>query len=985
MQAIGALRSARMLSLWRQRPFYLHIQVLFTALILVVGGVLIWSSYVQGRNIVLSAAEDVFERIERESAAEILRLRAPVEAVVEWISRAPITDAATLDARLQSLPALVSVLDRQAKLESIYVGYYNGDFFLVRALRTEADRKRFDAPRHAAFRVQSIERGDGNRMQFILFDAALNEIARTPAPADYSFDPRARPWYRDSMKSTAVIQTEPYVFFTTGDVGQTIAQRAEHGRAVVGADLTLKQLSATLAQARPTPSSELAIFDADKNVVAYSQPERIAANAAGNTALTKVEALSPVLAAAASDVRRYAARRTIDVEGRPWVVRALPTSAQGTQKDAWLAIAVPTDELLVAARAVLQRHVWLTLVLIALTVPFTWWVSRRIADNLNALTGEAAAIRRFDFTTPAPLRTRIDEIQALGQAMSQMRQTIRRFLDIAKALSAERNLDRLVERVLAEAQAAAGAQGGIVYLLDDDGRTLEPVAQAWRTPASVPRAQPPQLSLGDIANPIAHAAAQTVPHSQIVATQRPKGLEFLTTHFGAVPLMMVTVPLVNRSNTVIGIVCVFAAGTIEPPSPERMALVEAFAGAGALAIDNQRLLAAQKALLDALIHLVAGAIDAKSPYTGGHCERVPELTNMLTRAACDAKTGPFSEFTLDEDGWEALKIAGGLHDCGKVTTPEYVVDKATKLETIYDRIHEVRMRFEVLKRDAEIAHLKAIAAGGDAAALGAALERELDALDEDFAFVASSNTGGEYLAPESAQRLKEIAKRTWRRTLDDRLGISWEEAQRKARTAAPALPVTENLLADKPEHVFERGPRDLMPKDNPWGFRLETPASLYNRGEVYNLTVSRGTLTDEERYKINDHIVQTIVMLSRLPFPRHLKSVPELAGGHHEKMDGTGYPKRLHKNDMSVPARIMAIADIFEALTASDRPYKKGKKLSEAIRIMSLMKKDRHIDPELFELFLTSGVYLEYAKRFLKPEFIDEVDLGQYLGQPAAA
>src|SRR6185295_14839102 len=183
------------------------------------------------------------------------------------------------------------------------------------------------------------------------------------------------------------------------------------------------------------------------------------------------------------------------------------------------------------------------------------------------------------------------------------------------------------------------------------------------------------------------------------------------------------------------------------------------------------------------------------------------------------------------------------------------------------------------------------------------------------------------------------------------------------------------LLADKPEHVFERGSRDLMPKDNPWGFKLETPASLYNRGEVYNLAVSRGTLTDEERYKINDHIAQTIVMLSQLPFPRHLRSVPELAGGHHEKMDGTGYPKRLHRNDMSVPARIMAIADIFEALTASDRPYKKGKMLSEAIKIMSFMKKDRHIDPDLFELFLESGVYRQYAEQFLKPEFIDDIDL----------
>ena len=231
------------------------------------------------------------------------------------------------------------------------------------------------------------------------------------------------------------------------------------------------------------------------------------------------------------------------------------------------------------------------------------------------------------------------------------------------------------------------------------------------------------------------------------------------------------------------------------------------------------------------------------------------------------------------------------------------------------------------------------------------------------------------MAPEKIDRLKAIAARTWQRTLDDRLGLSHEQTRRTGRVPAAPLPVTEHLLADKPEHVIERGPQDLMPQDNPWGFKLKTPVHLYNHGELYNVCIGRGTLTEEERYKITDHIAQTIIMLGRLPFPRHLKTVPELAGGHHEKMDGMGYPKRLSRSEMSVQARIMAIADIFEALTATDRPYKKGKILSEAIRIMSSMKTDQHIDPDLFDLFLESGVYLDYAKRYMEPEYIDEVDL----------
>jgi hypothetical protein len=398
-----------------------------------------------------------------------------------------------------------------------------------------------------------------------------------------------------------------------------------------------------------------------------------------------------------------------------------------------------------------------------------------------------------------------------------------------------------------------------------------------------------------------------------------------------------------------------------------------------VALNTQRLIEEQKILLESFIQLIAGAIDAKSPYTGGHCQRVPELTKMLARAACAEQQGPFASFSLNDNQWEELHIAAWLHDCGKVTTPEYVVDKATKLETLYDRIHEVRMRFEVLKRDAEIACLKAIAAGGDGDALHNALRQQLHQLDDDFAFVARCNEGGEFMATEHVERMRGIASLSWQRTLSDRLGISYEERQRKERNPEAALPVSEALLADKPEHLFLRGPRDQLAENNPWAFKVRVPEYLYNRGELYNLCVARGTLSEEERYKINEHIIQTIIMLEKLPFPRHLRRVPEIAGGHHEKMDGNGYPRRLTGEQMSLPARMMAIADIFEALTAVDRPYKKGKTLSDAIRIMGLMQQEQHIDGELFALFLRSGVYLEYAARYMPAALIDEVDIRPYL------
>jgi hypothetical protein len=387
----------------------------------------------------------------------------------------------------------------------------------------------------------------------------------------------------------------------------------------------------------------------------------------------------------------------------------------------------------------------------------------------------------------------------------------------------------------------------------------------------------------------------------------------------------------------------------------------------------------QEALLNAFIKLIAGAIDAKSPYTGGHCQRVPEITRMLAEAACTSNEPPFDNFQLNDKEWEALDIASWLHDCGKVTTPEYVVDKATKLETIYDRIHEVRMRFEVLKRDATIDFWKQISEGGNRSELESQLNATLKQIDDDYAFIAECNEGGEFMADDKIERLQQIAERTWERTLDDRIGISWEESQRKQRSEEQPLPVTEKLLADKPEHIIEREDYEKMPADNPWGFKLDVPEYKYNRGEIYNLSVGRGTLSDEERYKINDHMTQTIMMLEQLPYPKHLREVPGIAGGHHETMDGKGYPRRLTKEDMSLTARMMAIADIFEALTASDRPYKKAKTLSESIRIMSFMKKDNHIDPDLFDLFLSSGVYLKYANQFLEPDQIDEVNISDYI------
>ena len=529
----------------------------------------------------------------------------------------------------------------------------------------------------------------------------------------------------------------------------------------------------------------------------------------------------------------------------------------------------------------------------------------------------------------------------------QFIEQVEKLTSIGISLSKEPDLAILLEKILVGAKDITYSDGGTLYLVKNKQLNFEIIrtdslgfAMGGTTNNAV--TLPPIPIYNDDGAPnlknISAYAATTGTTVNIPDAYHAKGFDFtgvkeFDKHNNFRSESFLTVPMKNHEGETIGVLQLINStdkktGKLKSFSLHEQKLAESLASQATIAISNFKLINDLRDLLEKFIEIIAGAIDDKSPYTGGHCRRVPEIARLMAVGLNNTDVEPFKATHFNDKELYEIHIAALLHDCGKITTPVHIVDKATKLESIFDRIHLIDARIELLKKDKEIELLKLRFENkndSEQSSLTKKYESFLEKLDDDHAFIKKCNKGSEFMGDDAAERIKQIAL------------YSWQDSQGKTQT-------------------------------------------LLNENEIENLCIAKGTLTAEERKIVNHHIVMTQRMLQALPFPKHLENVPEIAGNHHERMDGKGYPNGVMGSELSIPARIMCIADVFEALTAADRPYKKGMKLSVALRILGKMKEESHIDPDLFNVFVSEKIYLQYAEEFLDPEQIDEPDLSQLPG-----
>jgi PAS domain S-box-containing protein len=537
----------------------------------------------------------------------------------------------------------------------------------------------------------------------------------------------------------------------------------------------------------------------------------------------------------------------------------------------------------------------------------------------------------------------ITERKEAEEALKKSERVYRSFSQIGMALTVEKNINKLLEMIVRSARDLSNADAGTLYTLDDDEKHLRfEILQNDTLKVRLSRTSDTKVTLPNVPlyvngkpnySNVSSYVALTDKMVNIEDVYEVEGFDFTgprkyDLETGYRSKSMLVVPMKNHENNIIGVLQLLNAqdpnsGEVIAFPSEQVDLIASLASQAAVALTNTRLIHDLDRLLNAFIKSIATTIDEKSPYTGGHIKRVVELTTMIAEKINQAENGPFKDIHFTPCELEELRMAAWMHDVGKIATPEHVVDKATKLVCIFDRIDLITLRFDLIEKHLENVFLQKkggiLRDGKDDRRVLETLEEEFEAareaLRDGLEFIRSVNGTGDFMPDDKVERIKGIGE----------------------------------------EKYSSKG--------------VEYP--YLTTDEIENLSIRKGTLTDRERRMVEDHARLTTKILSQLPFPRNLSNVPKYAGEHHEKLDGSGYHKKIEGKDLPLQSRIIAFADIFEALTAKDRPYRKPMQLSQAIKILGFMKKDRHIDPDIHDFFLAEKLFLSYAEKEMTADQID--------------
>ena len=545
-------------------------------------------------------------------------------------------------------------------------------------------------------------------------------------------------------------------------------------------------------------------------------------------------------------------------------------------------------------------------------------------ENMNE-----AETRKFssDENLNTLLNSVIDEVSNYAERLGEQ---IKKMSDIGRALSGVQDLNTLLEMIVDQARNFTNADAGTLYILEDKTLRFQivqndslKIRMGGKSGESIPF-PPVELKESNVSAFVAlKGVSVNIPDvydTELFDFTGPKKFDQST---GYRSKSMLVVPMRNHENDVIGVLQLLNA--TNPITNEVIAfsqdyenLSESLASQAAVSITNAKLIANMTELFEAFVKVMATAIDEKSPVTGGHIRRVADLTLTMAEVIHDLKEGHFKDKTFTPDQMYELRIAAYMHDIGKVTSPVEIVEKAKKLQTIFDRIQYVRLRMAYISQKIELegqeAKIKILQNGSSPEKLNSIEKETLEKLieiEEILKFINKCNEPGEFLDDEILVRLKEVSEKTY---IDD---------------AGEQQPfITED--------------------------------------ELVNLSIRRGSITEKERRKMQDHAAVTLKMLKQIPFTKKLKNIPDFAGAHHEFLNGKGYPLGLKGDEISFEGRLMAVTDIAEALTASDRPYKKAMPLETVYRILRSMVEGEELDPNLVELFIEKEVYKIYQKKHEK-------------------